>query len=141
MSTKLKTIPKGYKVIDTAGGTFLQQSKQRRRRYKTPKAVRNKIAAAQRRFYVPLITGSAIALGTWQPIQLLTQGNGMEAGRIFLRNYTGVYISEGGQAHFRFRYLMNGTIPLLIAGGLRKSGVFKKTNTMLAKQRIPVRFN
>ena len=141
MSTKSlpKRLPPRTRIVTGADGKAYLTGKSRRR-YKTPAAVRRKIAAGARRFKIPVLTTAAVAAGTWQPIQLLMQGQGQEAGRVLLRNYTGVDIQDGS-AQFKFRYMLNGIVPLLVVGIVRKTGVFKQVNTTLAKSKIPLRLS
>ena len=141
MSTKglPKRLPPRTRIVMGADGKTYLTGKSRRR-YKTPAAVRKKIAAGARRFKVPVLTTAAVAAGTWEPIKNLVQGNAQEAGRILLRNYTGVDIQDGS-ASFNFRYMLNGLVPILVVGLVRRTGVFKKVNTTLAKSKIPLRLS
>jgi len=129
-------LPRGYKVIE--GTKMVQKAKRSRKRYKMSKAARNKIAASARRFKLPVLTLGAVALGTWEPIQMLTQGQGKLAGQILLRNYTGFNVDGNGGVEFKFRYLMNGLLPLTAVMLINRSGILKPVNQKLAKS--PLKF-
>lgn len=141
MSTvaKIPRLPPRTRIVVGADGKSYLTGKSRRR-YKTPAAVRKKIAAGARRFKIPILTTAAVAAGTAQPIMMLLQGNPQEAGRTLLRNYTGVDIQDGS-ATFRVQYLLQGVVPLLAVALVRRTGIFKKANTMLAKSKIPFRLS
>ena len=130
----------GYKIIETTKGPMLQKSKQSRKRYKTPAKVRRRIAAGIKRFKVPVLTTAALIAGTWQPIQYAMNGAWQQAGIMLLRNYTGVDATPGN-VHFKFRYLLNGLVPLLGVGIVRKTGVFRSVNATLARNKIPLRLS
>ena len=141
MVTTLKTIPTGYRIKETASGNYLVKKTRSGKRYKMSKAARNKIAASARKFKPPLLTLGALAMGTWQPIQMLIEGQGMQAGQILLRNYTGFNIDGNGGAEWRFRYMFNGLLPLGAVMLINRSGILKPVNQKLAKARIPLRLN
>lgn len=138
MATKIKTIPTGYRIKETASGDYLVKKTRSRKRYKMSKAARNKIAASARRFKAPVLTLGALALGTWQPIQMLVNGQGMQAGQILLRNYTGFNVDGNGGVEWSFRYLMNGLFPLGAVMLINRSGLLKPVNQKLAKS--PLKF-
>ena len=139
MATKLKTLPKGMKLVTGPDGNVYQTPKTRsRKKYKMSKAARNKIAASARRFKLPVLTVGALGLGLWQPITLLTQGQGQMAGQVLLRNYTGFNVDGQGGVEFRFRYLMNGLLPLGAVMMINRSGLLKPVNQKLAKS--PLKF-
>ena len=136
-----KMLPKGYKVVETSAGTYLQKSKQSRKRYKMSKSARNKIAAAARRFKLPVLTVGALAGGTWQPINLLFQGQGQYAMQVLVRNYTGINTDFNGSVEFKPRYMLNGLVPIVAVMLINRSGILRPTNQKLAKTKIPVRFS
>lgn len=140
-STKLKTIPAGYKIVDTAAGTFLQKKTRSRKKFKMSKQARNSIKASARRFKLPLLTTGAVIAGTWEPMQLLFMGDGRGAGQMLLRNYTGFNISAGGATEWRFRYMFNGLLPLVAVMAINKTGILKPVNQKLAKAKIPLRLS
>ena len=144
-STKLKVLPKGHRIIETAHGNYIQKQKQRRSTYKTPKATRVKMAAAARRIKIPLLTTGVIIL----PISMATAHAG-GLNRVFTANgsknffnhligsYTGYAPLE---ENFRFGRLARGLIPLVIVMGVNRLGLFKAANAKLAQMRIPLRVN
>jgi len=141
MATKLKTIPTGYRIKETAEGNYLVKKTRGGRKYKMSKKARNKIAASARRFKFPLLTFGAVAVGTWQPLQLLIEGQGQQAGQVLLRNYTGFNVDGQGGVEFRFRYLMGGLLPLAAVMVINRSGILKPVNQKLAKAKIPLRLS
>lgn len=137
----IKTVPDGFRLKTTPDGTFYEKKTRGRKKYKMSKKARNKIAASARRFKLPLLTGGALVMGTWQPIQMLMQGQGMQAGQILLRNYTGFNIDGNGGVEWRFRYMFNGLLPLGAVMLINRSGILKPVNQKLAKAKIPLRLS
>jgi len=129
-------LPRGYKVVE--GTKLVQKSKQRRKQYKTPKAARQKIAAAARRAKIPLLTGGALAIGTIPALQLFARGAWNAGGNQLVMNYTGFSTYDGS---FRFRRLGKGLLPLLAIMLVNRTGILKPVNQKLAKMRIPLRLN
>ena len=140
-STKMKTIPTGYRIKETASGDYLVKKTRSGKRYKMSKAARNKIAASARKLKAPLLTGGALLMGTWQPVQLLFNGQGLEAGQVLLRNYTGFNLDGNGGVEWKFRYMFNGLLPLGAVMLINRSGILKPVNQKLAKARVPFRLN
>ena len=130
-TVKLPRLARTDKIVSTGKG-YAVQSKGRGKRYKMSKKARDKMAAAARRVKIPVLTLGALALGTWEPIKYLFQGEGKLAGQHLIKNYTGIWIDEGN-THFRFRYLFNGLIPLGAVMLVNRSGLLKPVNQKLAK--------
>lgn len=141
MATKMKTIPTGYRIKETASGDYLVKKTRGGKKYKMSKKARNRIAASARKFKFPVLTAGALAVGTWQPLQLLIQGEGQAAGQVLLRNYTGFNIDGQGGVEFKFRYLMGGLLPLGAVMIINRSGILKPVNQKLAKAKIPLRLS
>ena len=141
MATKLKTIPTGYRIKETADGNYLVKKSRGGRKYKMSKKARNRIAASARKFKLPVLTAGALAVGVWQPLQLLVQGQGQEAGQVLLRNYTGFNVDGQGGVEFKFRYMFNGLFPLAAVMVINRSGILKPVNQKLAKMKVPLRLN
>jgi len=135
----MKVLPRGYKVVP--GTNIVQQVKQRRSKYKMSKSARNKIAAAARRFKLPVLTTGALALGMWEPIKYLFDNQAKYAGQILLRNYTGFNVDGMGGVEWKFHYMKNGLLPLVAVMLINRSGILKPVNQKLAKTRIPLRLS
>jgi len=138
MSTKLKTLPKGHRIIETAHGNYIQKQKQSRRRYKTPVATRRKIAAAARRFHVPVLSIAALSVGMADPVQMAIAGRWKSAWGNLVWNYTGWNIDT---KTFRFSKLAQGWAPLLLVFAINRTGIAKPINQKLARAKIPLRLS
>ena len=139
MATKLKTLPRGHKIVETAHGNYIQKKSRTRRRYKTPKAVRNKMAASARRIKVPVLTLAAIYGGFHLPIQRARGGDWKGASEALMWAYTGWNAST---QKFEMRGLARGVIPLVAVLLINKSGILKPINQQLGKIRMnPLRLS
>ena len=142
MATKLKTLPAGHRIVETAHGNYIQKVKRRRKTYKMPKAQRQKIAAAARKIKIPALTTAAVLTPTikaWRNARALTGTDKLEEfGCSMLAYYTGFYPKTGD---FKFSRLSYGLFPLLAVVVVRKLGVFKGVNSQLAKMKIPLRLS
>lgn len=140
--TKLKVLPKGHRIIETSHGNYIQKQKQRRTRYKTPKATRDRMRAAARRFYLPVLTASAVGYPTILAWRNAAGYEGIdklgEFGGSMLAYYTGFYPKTGD---FKFKRLSHGLFPLLAVMLIRRTGVFKGANQALAKAKVPLRLS
>ena len=148
MATKLKVLPKGHRIIETSHGNYIQKQKQSRRRYKTPAATRQKIAAAARRFHIPLLTTGAVVL----PLSLAAQKAGgfnkiftKTGSFVFFREllsfYTGAMIYGDGSAKFIPQKMLVGLLPLAAVMAINRLGLFKSANQKLARAKIPLRLS
>lgn len=120
------------------GKSYMQEKTRSRKRYKTPAKVRKKISAAARRVKIPLLTLSALGVGTIPAFQLGFSGNWTAAGDLILRNYTGFSVDGS----FRFGRMASGLLPLGMVFLINKTGILKPVNQKLAKIRgNPLRLN
>ena len=82
------------------------------------------MAAARRRFKIPVLTGGALAIGLESPLRAAFAGDLTRAGDHILRNYTG-FSTDGS---FFFQRMYRGLIPLLAVNIIGKTGLLKGTN-------------
>lgn len=138
-SQALKMLPKGMKIITGPDGRSYQTPKTRsRKKFKTPAKVRAKMASAARRIKVPVLTLSALGVGTIPAFQLGFSGNWAGAGDLILRNYTGFSVDGS----FRFGRMASGLLPLGMVFLINKTGILKPVNKKLASIRgNPLRLN
>ena len=148
MATKLKTLPAGHKIIETAHGNYIQKQKKRKRTYKMPKAQRQKIAAAARRFKFPILTGAAVGLPIIISVDkaggmsnLFTRSGMFKFSREMLASYTGVFIEGGGGVAFVPHLMLRGLVPIAIVAAVNRLGLLKTANQKLAKTRLPLRLS
>ena len=106
MATKLTTIPKGFKILNTASGAYLQEQKRSRRTYKFPAKTRARMRAASKRIYFPLLTGSWIGYNVLDAWRASKPYQGVEkwskAGREILANFTGIRIWDNKTVQWRW---------------------------------------
>ena len=151
--SKLKTIPAGYRVKETASGSYLVRKSRSSGKRKLSKRQRMAISKAAKKFKLPVLTLGAnmvplslfgsemiktVSVEPWHRTeQLIKSANALTSA------YTGVtlyYDSHGKiQTGFDFDALRIGLLPNLIVYGINKLGVFKSLNRTLAKSHLPVR--
>ena len=145
MATKLKTLPAGHRIIETAHGNYIQKQKRSRKTFKMPKAQRQKIAAAARRFKFPILTAAAIGVPLAFSIAAAQRHGGLfstEGAKWFGSNMLAYYTGFAPMTQdFEAKRLMYGLVPLIATMVLRRSGITKAPNAMLAKMRIPLRLS
>ena len=117
---RIVTLPNGKVAITSKG----------RRRYKMSAAKRKKIAAAARRFKVPVLSTLAVVGPNFNAIKYMVGGDFQTGSKIILRNYTGYDLDEG---KWRFQYMLRGVAPLLALALVKKTGVLKTPSRMLSK--------
>ena len=143
-----RVIPKDKTILETSKGPVLVHKKQRRRRYKTPKAVRQKIAASSRRFKIPILTTAAIGIPFFTALDkaggmnnLFTRSGMFKFSREMLASYTGVFIEGGGGVVFAPQLMLRGLVPIAMVAIINRLGILKPANQKLAKTRIPLRLS
>ena len=130
-------LPPRTRIVYGADGKSYLTGKSRRR-YKTPKSVRNKIAASARRIKLPILTLGALYGGLHLPIKRLIDGDRQGASDALIWAYTGWNAST---QKFEMRGLARGVIPLLAVLIINKSGVLRPVNQQLGRHRIPLRLS
>lgn len=139
MATKslpVRLPPRTRLVTGGDGKTYL--TSKTRRRYKTPKSVRKKIAASARRIKIPVLTLGALYGGFHLPIQRARGGDWKGASDALIWAYTGW---NNSTQRFEMRGLARGIVPLLAVLIIRKSGVLKPFNQQLGKYKVPLRLS
>lgn len=113
-----------------------------RRRYKMSAKARRAMAAARKRFYVPILTSAAVGVPVWFAWQNAKSYSGSEKlaefGGSLLAYYTGFYPKTGD---WKFKRLQYGLIPLGILVAVKKIGLFKGVNQVLARAKVPLRLS
>jgi len=146
MATKtiagMKVIPSGFRVKTTAGGTDVLVKKTRsRRRYKLPKATRDRMRASRNKIKIPVVQGAILLYPVAQIHSAAMQAGVFGSGNYFkqfglhaLWRYTGFNENtkkiELGRA--------TGLLSLLGWTALRKSGIFKGANAFLGRNKVPL---
>jgi len=138
-------IPSNRRVITVGNKHFLQPIKRRTKRFKTPLKVRKKIAAAARRFKLPILSVAAvgfpigIAINKVGGIQGLFSAHGIEtASASILRSFTGFDPRTGS---FSWEALGEGLLPATAVFVINKLGVLRPINRALGRTRMPFRLN
>jgi len=143
------TIPPGYRIKNVAidgKPTSVLVAKRRTKKFKLPAKTRKKIAASARKFKVPLLTGTALAIpavSAYNTSQIYARPEKkvMAAAAEILASYTGIYALPDKKIEFRADKLLQGAAPLLGVWALKRSGIFRGANRTLARSRIPVRLS
>lgn len=138
-------LPPGKTVRNIGGVNFLVP-KGRRRRFKLPAKTRNKIAASARKIKIPVLTiainappiveAGRFALGIDTPNAPFKDR--MRWSFNALRPYHGIQLQPDGRALFDIRKMWATGANLLLTG-LKRTGVFRPANLVLAKSKIPLR--
>ena len=135
--------PRTRLVVGGDGKTYLTGKS--RRRYKTPKAVRNKIAASARRLKIPVLTTAAVGIPFAFAFAAMQRHGGAgtaEGWKWFGSNLIAYYTGYAPMTNdFDFKRLGYGLLPLVAVSLIRKSGITRTPNAMLAKMRIPLRLS
>lgn len=139
----MKVIPAGFKTIVLANGeTALQKKTRRRKKFKTSKATRNKLAAARRKFTVPVLTLGANAIPIVQGIDWLTnvlpssrsaQDKGSKLFNAVVAPYVGIRMTAAGDVNFNFKELMKGLVPNIALFAIKRTGLLKGAQQKVKK--------
>ena len=118
-------------VTGDDGKSYMTPKTRGRKRYKTPVAVRKKMAAAARRVKIPALTLAALGVGTIPALKIGFEGDWDGAGNMILRNYTGL----SGDGSFEFGRMKKGLLPLGMVFLINKTGILTPVNKKLASIR------
>lgn len=128
-------LPSNMKVVGTSP-LILQKIKRRVKKFKTSVATRKKIAAASRKFKIPILTSIAVGPALLISIRTAMTQVGIvnqisQFLRTMLRFYTGITITAGGGASFKAKDALVGLGPLF--GVLVLKLIARKTITKLGR--------
>lgn len=134
---KFNVVPSGYRMINQNTLQKVRRSRKKRRKSYKPK------------FAVPVLSFAAMAPST---LSALNRANGFggimstkgltAAGVDLVESFTGVSYGIGsGSVKFNAGSLLRGAAPVAAVGLLSKFGIFRSTNSKLARYRIPLRLS
>lgn len=145
----MKVIPAGFRPVTLPDGSVALQRKGRRRRPRLSPQARRRIAAAARRFKVPVLTvGAQLPWAIPFISAIMREGgaalNGDENAQRSIANkiiapFTGIVFNAGWKPQFVPRRMLQGLAPNLALMFIKRTGVFRGINQKLARMRIPVR--
>lgn len=140
-------LPSNVRFSGSGKDLVIQKVKRRVRRFKMPKAQREKISRAAKQFKWPIVTTIALAPSALIAANFAFQRQGLvnqfsEFSRRTLLHYTGIWVFEDGRIAFLPRFAAIGWGPIFGVMAAKKiaRGTLMKLNRAASQAKLPANF-